>query len=119
MRRATLFFSFSLGWLLVTAASASAAGATPNNGERLYSQTCAACHGADGKGMIPGAPDFTDPKGVLSNPDALLVKRIAEGYQSPGSPMAMPPKGGNPSLSRKDIVAILTYLRQKFGVRPK
>lgn len=117
MPKGILPLSLGLGSLLVTAAFA-AAGATPN-GERLYSQNCAACHGADGKGVIPGAPDFTAPGGVLSSPDTLLVKRIVEGYQSPDSPMAMPPNGGNPSLSREDIVAVLAYMRRAFGVQGK
>ena len=31
------------------------------SGREIYSQACAVCHGADGSGTIPGAPDFTTP----------------------------------------------------------
>ena len=33
--------------------------ATIASGREIYSQACAACHGADGSGAIPGSPDFT------------------------------------------------------------
>ena len=35
------------------------------SGAAVYRQTCMACHGANGKGAIPGAPDFTNPNGPL------------------------------------------------------
>lgn len=30
-------------------------------GKEIYQQNCSACHAADGKGALPGAPNFTDP----------------------------------------------------------
>lgn len=109
-----------LSLLLVAAvASGTAAAGNAPNGRELYNQNCVACHGADGKGTIPGAPAFTAKGSVLGIPDKLLVDRIMNGYQSPGSPMAMPPKGGNPSLTREDILAVLTYMRQAFGIHSK
>lgn len=84
-------------------------------GESVYSQTCVACHGSNGKGAIPGVADFTDVSGSLSKADADLIKNITEGFQSPGSFMAMPAKGGNPGLTEDDIKAVLAYLRTTFG----
>ncbi len=106
-------------WLLLVTASGNVVAGNVPNGEQIYNQNCVACHGMDGKGTIPGAPDFTTKGGVLSSPDKLLVDRIMNGYQSPGSPMAMPAKGGNPSLSRKDILAVLAYMRQTFSAQGK
>ena len=84
-------------------------------GKAVYSQTCVACHGANGKGAIPGVADLTDKNGSLSKTDAELIKNITEGFQSPGSFMAMPPKGGNPGLTEADIAAVLAYVRSVFG----
>lgn len=84
-------------------------------GQEIYEGNCIACHGADGKGRVPGAPDFTTRNGVFSKPDGLLIRHITEGFQSPGSPMAMPAKGGNPSLTETDIRNVLVYLRRMFG----
>lgn len=85
-------------------------------GKDLYSQSCASCHGGNGKGGIPGVPDFTAKKGVLSQADSVLIDHITNGYQGPSSPMAMPPKGGNASLTKDDIAAILAYMHQAFSV---
>lgn len=85
------------------------------SGSAVYHQTCIACHGANGKGAVPGAPDFTSPNGSLKNSDTILLERIISGYQSPGSPMAMPPRGGNPKLTDDDLKKALAYIRQTFG----
>ena len=86
-------------------------------GEAIYQGTCIACHGANGKGTLPGVPDLNDPKGVLSKPYAELMKSITNGLRSPGSPLSMPPKGGDPSLNKKDIEAVIHYMRKTFGSR--
>lgn len=84
-------------------------------GSAIYHQTCVACHGADGKGVIPGAPDFTDPTGVLNLPEEHLEGAIENGMKSPGAPIAMPPKGGNASMTKQDIHSVLVYLHHAFG----
>lgn len=86
-----------------------------SHGKAVYEQTCVACHGADGKGPVPGVPDFTKKGGPLAKPDDVLFKNTKNGFQTPGSPMAMPPKGGNPALKDDDIKAVINYLRKAFG----
>jgi len=83
-----------------------------SDGKAIYNQTCIACHGGDGKGTLPGAPDFTNPKGPLAQSDDVLIGHITDGFQSPGSPMAMPAKGGNSDLTAADVKAVLAYLRK-------
>lgn len=91
------------------------AGATP---EGLYNQTCVACHGANGKGALPGVPDFTSEQGPLTRmSDETLIRSILDGMQTPGSAMAMPAKGGNPALSGEDAVRLVRFLREKFGAK--
>ncbi|HED15248.1 MAG TPA: c-type cytochrome, partial [Gammaproteobacteria bacterium] len=94
----------------VKVSSSSAAGKA--DGKAIFNQTCIACHGGDGKGTLPGAPDFTDPKGPLAQSDDVLIRHITDGFQSPGSPMAMPAKGGNTDLTAADIKAVLAYLHK-------
>lgn len=84
------------------------------SGNDVYNQSCIACHGANGKGTVPGAPDFTQASGRLSQSDEVLLDHMSQGFQSPGSPMAMPPKGGNSSLTNTDLQAVLIYLRESF-----
>ncbi len=86
-------------------------------GSTIYRQTCIACHGADGKGAIPGIPSFADPKGPLSQPDTVLENSIRNGKQTAGMPIAMPPKGGNANLTDADIRHVVLYLRNAFGTQ--
>ena len=85
------------------------------SGREIYQQTCVSCHGADGKGTVPGAPDFNRRDGRLAKSDEALMNSLLHGIQSPGSPMAMPPKGGNASLTEDDLRRVLEYLREAFG----
>ncbi len=84
-------------------------------GRDVYSQTCIACHGADGKGAIEGIPDFTIAKGRLAKTDDVLLANMINGFQSDGSLMAMPPRGGNPELADQDLADALAYIRAAFG----
>lgn len=86
-------------------------------GAAIYQRDCAACHGKDGKGTLPGVRDFNAADGPLAKSDDELQRNIANGYKSPGSALAMPGRGGNPSLTDSDIRSVLLYLRQAFGKR--
>lgn len=100
---------------LLTASLALAQTSTSRNGQVIFAQTCITCHGPDGKGQLPGVPDLTAPGGPPTKPDDVLAKHIWEGYQAPGAPLAMPPKGGDPSLTKQDVQAVLAYLHKTFG----
>ncbi len=84
-------------------------------GQEIYEETCIACHGPDGSGALPGiTPDFTAKDGPLSQSDEVLIEHITDGFQSPGSQMAMPPLGGNDELTEEDVQAVLDYLKHEF-----
>ncbi len=85
------------------------------SGQEIYVETCVACHGPGGTGNVPGVPDLTLSSGVLTKTDEVLVRNMMNGFQSPGSPMAMPAKGGNPALNETDLRALLAYMRKAFG----
>jgi disulfide bond formation protein DsbB len=88
--------------------------APASEGEKLYSETCVACHGSDGKGVDGlGKPLVGSP--MLKETDKALVAFInvgrAPGEKGNTTGMAMPPKGGNPALSDDNLAAIVTYIR--------
>ena len=85
------------------------------SGKQIYESNCLACHGANGKGNIPGVPDFNAKNGRLSKSDSELLSNIITGIQSPGSSMPMPPRGGNNQLSDADLNAALKYIKASFS----
>lgn len=105
----------SLTGLMLTSVAPVAVAADPGQG--VYEQTCVACHGADGKGVLPGVPDLTEKGGRLSQSEDVLVRHVIDGFQSPGSPMAMPPNGGNANLTEAEARAVVKYLLGAFGSR--
>ncbi len=48
-------------------------------GEAIFAQNCAVCHGEDGKGIVQGTPDYTDPEYVRNVVPALLFEIITKG----------------------------------------
>lgn len=85
-------------------------------GQAVYQRTCIACHGANGGGVMPGIRDLASRNGPLTQPDAVLIANIVQGYRRPGTRLMMPPKGGNPALTEEDIRVVLRYMRKTFGV---
>jgi cytochrome c5 len=79
------------------------AGGSAANGKAVFESTCVACHGSG----VAGAPKFGDK--------AAWAPRIKQGidtlHQSAlKGKNAMPPKGGNPSLSDADVTAAVDYM---------
>jgi mono/diheme cytochrome c family protein len=85
----------------------------PSTGKAIYEQNCAGCHGSDGSGRMRGVPDFTRFNGVLSKPESELVQNTINGV-SGGGMFGMPAKGGNPNLSKQDIVNVIRYMKVTF-----
>jgi len=89
-------------------------------GAEIYHSTCALCHGKDGKGAIPGAVDFTSKDGpLIKKTKKELFDNVWNGFQTPGSPMPMPPKGGNPKLTKQQIEEVLAYINKTFKPKVK
>lgn len=88
-------------------------GGDPRLGEKLYHHYCAACHGPDGRGAVSGTPDFTRDRERFAKGWDRVFERVVSGFQSPGSPMAMPPRGGA-DLSDEEIWDILAYIKKTF-----
>jgi cytochrome c oxidase cbb3-type subunit III len=51
-----------------------------NRGKVLFGQTCAACHGADGKGNPAlGAPNLTDKTWLYGSSEATIIETVSKG----------------------------------------
>jgi len=96
----------------VTAGSSIARAQDAENGRVVYEGTCVACHGANGRGAFEGVPNLSSR---LAKSDDELFSNITEGYQSQGSFMAMPARGGNPDLTDQEIHDVIAYIRETFG----
>ena len=71
-------------------------------GAAIYAQQCAACHGARGAPLMPGAPDFRRIETLL-RPDAQLLRSIRNGQR------AMPAYFG--VLKDSEILDVIAHLR--------
>lgn len=85
------------------------------NGQKVYGILCIACHGPEAKGVQGLGKDLTTSTFVAEKTDPELVDFIKVG-RDPSDPLnttgvAMPPKGGNPALSDKEIADIVAFLR--------
>ncbi|HKK07044.1 MAG TPA: cytochrome c [Gammaproteobacteria bacterium] len=81
---------------------------------QLYLQSCAACHGVDGAGAMPGVPDLSAASGPLTKPIDALLALVQKGIPARDG-MGMPPKGGNPDLTEAQLRAILQYMKHEFA----
>lgn len=90
-------------------------GGDPDHGKAIYAKACASCHGANGRGVLRGVPDFTKKGGVMTKSHAVLEDHILRGFKSPNSKVAMPPRGGKPGLTDQDMKDAHAYLHKAFG----
>lgn len=84
-------------------------------GGTTFQGTCAACHGANARG-IPGlGKDLVMGDFINTHTDAEVLTQVINGRQ-PTDPLnttgvLMPPRGGNPSLTDEKLTQVITYLR--------
>jgi len=91
--------------------------ASVNNGKKVYTQVCLACHMADGGGVPHMNPPLSNTSYVLGD-KATLVKIVLNGFnedvQINGKTYSnnMTPHA---DLSDQQIADVLTYVRKSFG----
>jgi len=99
MRVSFWLFAFTLGVALAPYVSRAA---DPANGRQAYERYCVSCHGADGRGVVANAPDFSRGQGLMA-PDVTIAQTLRSG------------KGGMPSflgiLSNTELLDVVAYLR--------
>lgn len=111
------------------AAALAAAGGDPElaefiaSGSKLFANSCASCHGKDGRGMPKLGKNLVESDFCRSRDDDALLAFLKRG-RDPSDPLnttkvAMPPKGGNPALTDDDLLDVIAYLRSlQGGARP-
>lgn len=87
----------------------------PTEGQKLFTQTCSACHGPAGEGLPGLGKDMTQSEFIAGQSDDALLAFLKVG-RDPSDPLnttgvAMPPKGGNPALDDEDLQHIIAYIR--------
>lgn len=84
-------------------------------GQARFQKTCATCHGKDAKGMPKLGKNLHENQFIQSKTDDEMVKFIETGRPAwdPANTRGvdMPPRGGDPTLTEKDIRNIVAYLR--------
>lgn len=84
-------------------------------GQKRFLQTCATCHGLDGKGLPRLGKNLHGNEFVESRSDDELVEFLEVGRPATDPlndrGVDMPPRGGNPALQESDLRSIVSYLR--------
>ena len=105
--------SSSLLALLASAVFVTAA----EDGAQVYNSLCAACHGADGKGLngLPPLVGSDWPKGPAERAIKIVLNGLSGPVEVAGKTynIDMPPQGA--VLSDEKIAAALTYVRKSFA----
>jgi mono/diheme cytochrome c family protein len=109
-------------WMLHLAAAVALVGMTaPGWGatsecataRKIYTENCAVCHMANGKGKtVLATPDFTDPKWQAAHKDSELIDSIANGVKLTN----MPPWKGQ--IAPAEIDALVKCVIRGFGKSP-
>lgn len=94
--------------------------AVVTQGEGLYREACAACHGQDARGVANLGPSLVDSAVILEGEAQAAVAFIRKGValDDPANTtgLVMPPSGGRPDLSDQQLLAIVEYLRARAVV---
>ena len=96
-----------------TAGGGDVGGAT--EGQQIFKSTCAACHGQNAEGIDGLGTQLSNSSFIQDQSDDDLIAFIVVGRPATDpdntTGIAMPPKGGNPSLTDQDIADVVDYLR--------
>jgi mono/diheme cytochrome c family protein len=118
MRRLVFTMFFLAAGVVVSLSAVSAADkGDAAKGKETFQTTCAACHGAEGKGdgvaaaaLDPKPRNLSDAAYVSTLTDEHLYKVISEGGAAVGLSPMMAAWGG--TLSEQDIWNVIAYIRQ-------
>jgi mono/diheme cytochrome c family protein len=84
------------------------------SGRRTYTQWCAVCHGAEGKGQAPLYPPLADNQSITMSSPVNSIRMVLNGGYPPGTKKNSRPHGMPPFahiLNDADVAAVVTYIR--------
>jgi mono/diheme cytochrome c family protein len=89
-----------------------------SQGQQIYADNCARCHGDQGEGRAPAAPPLAGSRIVTMGSSIDLVRMVLYGGYAPGTelnprPFGMPPF--YPTLHSEEIANVLTFVRDSWG----
>jgi len=84
-------------------------------GQEVFSTTCLACHGPNGEGIEGLGTDLTTSQFVrdLSDDELVAYLEVGRPADDPANTtgIAMPAKGGRPTLTTEDLANVVAFLR--------
>lgn len=84
-------------------------------GEKIFLQTCIACHGQNAEGVKGLGKNLKTSTFIAGLDDTQMVEFLKKGRDTSDklntTGVAMPPKGGNPALNDQDLANVVAYLR--------
>lgn len=80
------------------------------HGRDVFMSACMACHGPDAKGVQGLGKTLVESDFVALQSDEALHQFLVTGRPN-ATPIGMPPKGGRPDLTDKDLSALVVYMR--------
>ena len=99
-------------WILACWLLAWSGAGFADEGRDIYKQACAVCHSVGMPGIAPKLGDRAAWSGRLATGRQALLHSVLKGK------WAMPPKGGNASLSDAQAEAALDYMLSKIDSKP-
>lgn len=83
------------------------------DGEKLFMNTCAACHQQTGKGLIGAFPPLAGSSIVNDVDPELMIQIILQGYDARSDYGVMPPFAAQ--LNDAEVAAVASYARNSWG----
>jgi mono/diheme cytochrome c family protein len=87
-------------------------------GGRVYSEQCAVCHGAKGRGEPTRYPPLAGNQSIEMESAVNPIRMVLNGGLPPGTPGNPMPFGMPPfaqGLSNDEVAAVVTYIRASWG----
>ncbi len=109
-RQAVLAATMAHEWLLESPALPLLAVENVAHGRDLFATTCAACHGADGRGLKGLGRDLVESDFIAQRSDSEMHEFFVTGRPD-AKPLPMPPRGGREDLTDDDLSDLLVYVR--------